>query len=81
LRRQRQEGADLMEGEGQDERLVARSRLFVGRSGHNSQKRRPYSCLRIDVQDGCPPKFIIRPFVAERYQKQWHRYAIEPFTI
>lgn len=81
LRRQRQEGADLMEGEGQDERLVARSRLFVGRSGHNSQKRRPYSCLRIDVQDGCPPKFIIRPFVAERSQKQWHRYAIEPFTI
>jgi len=80
LRRQREEGTDLMEGE-EEERLVARSRLFVGRNGYKSEKRRPYSCLRIAVQDGRPPKFTIRPFVAERYKQQWHRYAIEPFTI
>lgn len=77
LRRQRTEGADLMEGD----RLIARSHLFIGRNGQGSQKRRPYSCLRIDVQDGDPPKFIVRPLVAEWYQRQWHYPEIEPFTI
>ncbi|BAU07224.1 unknown protein [Fischerella sp. NIES-3754] len=61
LRRQRAEGTDLLE----DQKLVARSHLFVGRTGQGSQKHRPYSCLRIDVKDGCPPKFIIRPLVVE----------------
>jgi hypothetical protein len=86
LRRQRVEGADLMEenfedADREEQRLVARSHLYVGRNGHGSQKRRPYSCLRIDVKDGNPPKFIVRPFVAERYQRQWHSYAIPPFAI
>jgi hypothetical protein len=65
----------------EDERLVARSHLFVGRNGQGLEKRRPYSCLRIDVKDGNPPKFIIRPFVVERYQRQWHNYEIKPFVI
>lgn len=94
LRRQRIEGADLVE----DQKLVARcsqrepqersqsvrvahSHLFIGRNGQGSQKRRPYSCLRIDVKGDCNPKFIIRPLVAEWYQRQWHNYEIEPFTI
>ncbi|WP_026732893.1 metallophosphoesterase family protein [Fischerella sp. PCC 9605] len=77
LRRQRTEGADLLE----DQRLVARSHLFVGRNGHGSEKRRPYSCLRIDVKDGRPPKFIIRSLVIERYQGQWCDRQIQPFTI
>lgn len=77
LRRQRTEGTDLLE----DQKLVARSHLFVGRTGQGSQKRRPYSCLRIDVKDGCPPKFIIRPLVVERYQRQWRDREVQPFTI
>ncbi|WP_026082392.1 metallophosphoesterase family protein [Mastigocladopsis repens] len=77
LRRQRTEGADLME----DQKLVARSHLFIGRNGQGSQKRRPYSCLRIEVKGGSPPKFIIRPLVAEWYQRQWHNYEVQPFTI
>ncbi len=85
LRRQRTEGADLIEtiadvGK-QQNRLVARSHLFVGRNGYGREKRRPYSCLRIDVKDGCPPQFIIRPLVAEWYQRQWHNREIEPFMI
>ncbi|PLZ50522.1 metallophosphoesterase, partial [Fischerella thermalis WC441] len=43
--------------------------------------RRPYSCLRIDVKDGCPPKFIIRPLVVERYQRQWRDREVQAFTI
>jgi hypothetical protein len=74
----------------ENQKLVARSHLFIGRNGQGSQKRRPYSCLRIDVKGDCPrgsgkanrnPKFIIRPLVAEWYQRLWHNYEIEPFTI
>ena len=85
LRRQREEGTDIMEFFGQsgagESRLVARSKLFVGRSGQGSHRRRPYSFIRIDVQAGTPPTFVVRPYVAERFQRQWHDYAIDPFTI
>jgi 3',5'-cyclic AMP phosphodiesterase CpdA len=85
LRRQREEGPEVRElfdrpGGGND-RLVARSKLFVGRSGQGSQRRRPYSFIRIDVQAGTPPTFVVRPYVAERFQKQWNDYALDPFTI
>jgi len=78
LRRQRQEGADLLEG---DKRLIARSHLFIGRNGQGTEKRRPYSYLRIDVKEGKDAKFIIRPYVAEWYHRQWNYPQIKPFTI
>jgi len=83
LRRQRTEGADLMEtfADGGQQKLVAHSHLFVGRNGQGSQKRRPYSCLRVDVKDGYPPKFIIRPLVAEWYQRQWHNREMDALVI
>lgn len=85
LRRQRTEGPEITEpfdySEGADTRLVARSLLFVGRNGQGSQKRRPYSFLRIDVQDGRPPKFVVRPFITDRFQRKWIDSQIEPFTI
>ncbi|MEA5514632.1 metallophosphoesterase [Nodularia sp. UHCC 0506] len=81
LRRQRNEGADLKETVGDTSKLVARSHLFVGRHGHGSKKRRPYSSLRIDVTGDAHPKFILRPLVAEWYQRQWHNYEMPSFTI
>ncbi|MBW4474103.1 MAG: metallophosphoesterase [Stenomitos rutilans HA7619-LM2] len=84
LRRQREEGPDVTEVFGQpggEERLVARSKLFIGRSGQGLHRRRPYSFIRIDVQPGTPPKFVVRPYVAERFHKQWDDYAIDPFTL
>ena len=83
LRRQRTEGPELTEsfGDTQRDRQVARSLLFIGRNGQGSQKRRPYSFLRIDVKDGIPPKFIVRPFIAERFQRQWSYRSTEPFVI
>jgi hypothetical protein len=62
-------------------RPVAESLLFVGRSGQGSQKRRPYSCLRIDVFDGCPPKFRVKPLVVERIEGKWQDISIEPFLL
>lgn len=85
LRRQRDEGPELMEELGETEgdysQVVARSHLFVGRQGHGSQKRRPYSFLRIDVQEGCPPKFRVQPFISERAHKEWSHSHLEPFVI
>jgi len=86
LRRQRQEGVDIMETFAEREKglhnaSVARSLLYVGRNGQGTHKRRPYSCLRIDVQAGKRPKFIIRPLLAERYQRQWHYSQLKPFVI
>ncbi|MBV9389553.1 MAG: metallophosphoesterase [Chroococcidiopsidaceae cyanobacterium CP_BM_ER_R8_30] len=85
LRRQRSLGPQLLEFFGDNDsghsREVARSLLFIGRNGYGSQKRRPYTCLRIDVQDGIPPKFIVRPFVAELFQHQWSQKQVEPFTL
>jgi predicted phosphodiesterase len=85
LRRQRSEGPELTEtfeaAEGGHTRKVAQSLLFVGRNGYGSHKRRPYSFLRIDVKDGRPPKFIVRTYIAERFQRQWSNRDREPFVI
>ncbi|MEA5570280.1 metallophosphoesterase [Calothrix sp. UHCC 0171] len=82
LRRQRPEGVDLMETFTSNEsRLVANSKLFLGRNGQGSQRRRPYSSIRVDVQAGDVPKFVIRPLVAEWYQRQWLHPEIEPFIV
>jgi hypothetical protein len=85
LRRQRKEGRELWEtveidGK-QEQRLVAHSQLFVGRQGHGLDKRRPYSGLRVDVLPGTPPKFVIRPQVAERYHRQWLYSERTPFSV
>lgn len=81
LRRQRKEGGELKETFEDREREVARSHLFLGRSGQGSHKRRPYSFLRIDVKAGNPAKFVVNPFVAERFQREWSDRDIEPFSI
>ncbi|MUL39332.1 metallophosphoesterase [Gloeocapsopsis dulcis] len=81
LRRQRKEGTELKETFGNIEREVARSHLYIGRSGHGLHKRRPYSFLRIDVKAGNPAKFVVQPFVTERFQRDWFAQEIEPFSI
>ncbi|QLE55392.1 metallophosphoesterase [Nostoc sp. TCL26-01] len=84
-RRQRPEGTELMEifhdHSGRSVRKVADSLLYVGRSDQNSPKRLPYSAVRIDVQAGNPPQFIVRPLVAERVEEQWHKHELAPLVI
>lgn len=82
LRRQRAQGTEIMElVSDTQQQVVAESRLFLGRTGHRQDKRRPYSFLRIDVRDGNPPKFVVRPFVSEWFQRRWNVYEVEPFVI
>lgn len=75
LRRQRSEGIELSEtitnADGNSSRLVAKSLLYVGRTGQGSKKRRPYSALRIDVQAGEQLKLKVQPLIAQRFQRQW----------
>lgn len=84
-RRQRLEGNELMETfdnlPNSPIRKVADSLLYVGRNNENLQKHLPYSCVRIDVQEGSPLKFIVRPLVAERIGEEWKNRELEPFVI
>jgi 3',5'-cyclic AMP phosphodiesterase CpdA len=78
LRRQRPEGPELRETIDGRERIVARSRLFVGRSGRGSSLRRPYSALRVDVEAGRPLRFRLTPLIAEKARRQWRFTTLDP---
>ncbi|MBD2136639.1 metallophosphoesterase [Anabaena sp. FACHB-1237] len=88
-RRQRVEGKELME-EFRDmtdvsintsSRKVADSLLYVGRTGEGSSRKKPYSCVKIDVKSGFPAKFIITPLVTELIEGKWCEKELESFTI
>ncbi|MGF1569133.1 MAG: metallophosphoesterase family protein [Nodosilinea sp.] len=88
LRRQRPEGAMLYEtfsGQAPDTpaefRLVAKSQLFSGLTGHKTDRRRPYSFLRIDVKAGDSPQFVLTPYVSERYHQDWQDYTLDPLVL
>ncbi|MEM1252752.1 MAG: metallophosphoesterase [Cyanobacteria bacterium P01_H01_bin.21] len=73
LRRQRSNGPEVSEIINGRSQQVANSHLFIGRNGQGSKKRRPYSCLRIEVKTGDPPKFLVKPIVVEKFQHKWHQ--------
>ncbi|MBD0335468.1 MAG: metallophosphoesterase [Cyanobacteria bacterium Co-bin13] len=79
LRRQRPEGPKLEEGE--PSRTVARSHLYLGRTGRGSARKRPYSFLRVDVGAGYPPQITLRPHVVEKHQGAWSAYAKETIEV
>ncbi len=76
LRRQRPEGPVLREGPPGSEREVARSRLFLGRSGRGSSLRRSYSALRVDVAAGSPLRLTLTPLVAEQGAGRWRAHQL-----
>lgn len=87
LRRQQLEGPEIYEtfpsdGEKTGElRLVAKSQLYVGLTGHKTERRRPYSVIRIDVRGGESPQFIVRPYISERYHQRWQDYGLDPLVL
>lgn len=88
LRRQRPEGSVLYEtfagrpNQGAAEfRLVAKSQLFVGLTGHRTHRRRPYSFLRVDVSDDETPQFTLTPHIAERHHEGWEDYTLDPLVL
>jgi 3',5'-cyclic AMP phosphodiesterase CpdA len=80
LRRQRPQGSVLSEGPRGAERELARSRLFLGRSGRGSSLCRSYSAVRVDVAAGTPLRLQLTPLVAERAGGQWRCQTLPPFS-
>lgn len=84
LRRQRPEGPDLEETRTDSPgkaRAIAHSECFVGLTGHQQERRRPYSFIRIDVGDGDKPKFRVTPHISERYHQTWRDYPLNPLML
>jgi 3',5'-cyclic AMP phosphodiesterase CpdA len=82
LRRQRSAGVELRESIDGRERPVARSELFVGRSGRGASLRRPYSALRVDVAEGRPLRLSLTPLVAEKLPgRRWQERALAPIAL
>jgi hypothetical protein len=79
LRRQRPEGPELLEGPPGAQRIVARSRLFLGRSGRGASLRRAYSALRVDVAAGSPLRLTLTPLVAEKAAGHWQAARLPGF--
>ncbi|MBE9155325.1 metallophosphoesterase [Nodosilinea sp. LEGE 06152] len=87
LRRQRPEGTMLYEPLGTDPdgqvafRLVAKSQLYMGLTGHKTERRRPYSFVRIDVTGDKLPQFVLTPYISERFHQKWEDYAMDPLVL
>ncbi len=84
-RRQRQEGGELLETFDNNTdisiRKVADSLLYVGRSGYGFERKKPYSCVRVDVKGGFPAKFVMTPLVTELVEGKWCEQQLESFII
>jgi hypothetical protein len=87
LRRQRPEGTMLYEPLGADPtgqmefKLVAKSQLYMGLTGHKTERRRPYSFVRIDVTGDEVPQFVLTPYISERSHQNWEDYALDPLVL
>lgn len=86
LRRQRAEGPEIKEDIEGVEQSVAKSHLFLGRSGHGSHKYRPYSCVRIDIDttastESGAPKFMVRPLITEKHHKKWSQKEYDAIEL
>lgn len=68
-------------GSGQNQRIIAKSQIFLGRQDDTTGTRWPYSFLRIDVQAGESPQFIVRPFIAEWHHGHWQRSEFSPLML
>jgi hypothetical protein len=81
LRRQRSQGNELTEQVDGHERVVATSERFLGRTGKGSTLKRPYTALRIEVNDGTPLQLSVVPLVSEQGSEGWKAYTHEPLKI
>lgn len=87
LRRQRSEGTMLYEPLGVDPngqmgfKLMAKSQLFVGLTGHMAERKRPYSFVRIDVTGDEVPEFVLTPYISERSHLDWQDYTLDPLVL
>ncbi|NER81518.1 MAG: metallophosphoesterase [Leptolyngbya sp. SIO1D8] len=79
-----QAGSTVHEEVGVDKRVIAKSQIFLGRQSAALETRWSYSFVKIDVLDaqgGDRPRFVVRPFIAEKYQGKWQRSKFTPLML
>ena len=82
LRAQRREGAELTEEKADgNTRVVATSKLFVGRNWSAAGGRNGYSGLRLDIAEGRPLSIRLSPLVSCRDSNGWRDADPEPITL
>ena len=82
LRDQRREGAELIEDQAEgDAKVVATSKMFVGRNWPAAEGRNGYSGLRVDIAEGRPLSIRLTPMVSCRDSNGWLDADPEPITL
>jgi hypothetical protein len=62
-------------------RAVAKSHLYLGRTGDSKHLKRPYSGLRVEVSSDSSPKLTLTPLVAEKFDGKWEGYEMDGFEV
>jgi hypothetical protein len=62
-------------------KLMAKSQLYLGLTGHKTERQRPYSFVRIDVTGEESPQFVVTPHISERSHQSWQDYALDPLVL
>ena len=82
LRDQRREGNQLMENNADGTmRVIAESKLFIGRKWQAAADKPAYSGLRIDIASGRPLSIRLTPLVSVRDGSTWSDVDPEPITL
>ena len=82
LRDLRREGAELIEDQAEgDAKVVATSKMFVGRNWPAAEGRNGYSGLRVDIAEGRPLRIRLTPMVSCRDSNGWLDADPEPITL
>ena len=73
---------ELLEDQAEGEaKVVATSKLFVGRNWTAAQGRNGYSGLRVDIAEGRPLSIRLTPLVSCRDSNGWLDADPEPITL
>ena len=82
LKDQRREGNKLMENNADGTmRVIAESKLFIGRKWQATADKPAYSGLRIDIASGRPLSIRLTPLVSVRDGPTWSDVDPEPITL
>ena len=82
LRDQRGQGPQLSESQSNGEqRQVATSDLYVGRSWADCDGGKAYSALRVDISKGSPLRIQLTPLISNREENGWNEVTMDPIEL
>ena len=82
LRDQRGQGPHLSESQSNGEqRQVATSDLYVGRSWAYCNGGKAYSALRVDIDEGSPLRIRLTPLISHREENGWNEITMDAIEL